>query len=378
MLYFIYDFFYPAYKAGGPIQSLVNLANEIGEIQDVSVICSNKDLDGSVLPVNTGEPVSYKHATVYYSSKGFNHYSRIVKKHSENTFYINGIFSLQYNLFPLLFLKGRRIVSVRGMLHPEALAQKSFKKKVYLQLLKLLRIGITCEFHATSTLEKGFIQNVFGDHAKVWVIPNLPGKIAYQPPPSKKEGTLILCTIALISPMKNHLLVLHALQKCKSIVLYYIYGPIKDQAYWQECLRVIDQMPHNVRVIYMKDIKSDRIEEALSKVHVYIQPSKSENFGHSLFEALAVGRPVITSMNTPWNELKANNAGANVNSNNIGDLTEQIDFFGEMGTELFINYCRSARSYSEKFVDVIDIKRKYLEMFNDHSDKRLEFNYKLN
>ncbi len=378
MLYFIYDYFYPAYKAGGPIQSLVNLVTAISEIQPITVICSNKDLDGSILPTKLNEATIYKYAKVYYSPNGYKGYSSLLKKSSRSTFYINGIFSWQYNFLPLLFLKGRKIISVRGMLHPDALAQKGLKKKLYLELWKLLGIHKRSEFHATSPVEKAFIQNVFGDSIKIWVISNLPRKVEYHEPPPKVEGSLTLGTIALISPMKNHLLVLQALQKCKSQVSYYIYGPIKDKAYWQQCLAVINQMPGNVTVNYMKDINSDSIEQALNKLHVYIQPSKSENFGHSLYEALAIGRPVITSMNTPWNSLEIHRAGANVEANNILEIAKCIDFFGEMGNELFVNYSLSSRNYSKKFIDFSNIESKYLEMFSTQTKEGSEFKNTLN
>ena len=38
------DWFLPGYKAGGPIQSVVNLINHLGHEYDFDVVTSNKDL----------------------------------------------------------------------------------------------------------------------------------------------------------------------------------------------------------------------------------------------------------------------------------------------------------------------------------------------
>jgi glycosyltransferase involved in cell wall biosynthesis len=362
-VYFIYDYFYPAYKAGGPIQSLVNLVNEIGDELDISVVCSSKDMDGTNLPIQPDKWNPVKNTCVFYSSKGFKSYSLALDKDTDVILFINGIFSWNYNFMPLLFFKARRIVSVRGMLHPEALAQKPLKKSIYLRILKWIQLKKKFEFHATSEQEKGFIEKVFGNKVKVWVIPNLPKRFLYHLPPQKNEGQLVLATVALISPMKNHLLVLKALQLCKYKITYHIYGPVKDEDYWQSCLKIIGKMPANVFVKYMGDIASDKIEQVLSEIHVYIQPSKSENFGHSLYEALAVGRPIITSNNTPWNNLEANKAGCNIEPRNIEQLSKQIDFFAEMANEVFKDYSQCARRFAENSINIPDIKREYLRMF---------------
>ena len=41
----------------------------------------------------------------------------------------------------------------------------------------------------------------------------------------------------------------------------------------------------------------------------FVQPSKGENFGISVIEALSRSVPVITTKNTPWEELETNDCG---------------------------------------------------------------------
>ena len=40
-----------------------------------------------------------------------------------------------------------------------------------------------------------------------------------------------------------------------------------------------------------------------------VQPTRSENFGHTIYEALSAGRSVIIGNATPWRHLREANAG---------------------------------------------------------------------
>ena len=89
------------------------------------------------------------------------------------------------------------------------------------------------KLHATDKNEEGFIRNILGKKSKVQVAGNFPRQFDYRDVREKKTGTLALFTIALISPMKNHLKILQALKKVTGNIEYSIYGPVKDESYWQ-------------------------------------------------------------------------------------------------------------------------------------------------
>jgi glycosyltransferase involved in cell wall biosynthesis len=249
------------------------------------------------------------------------------------------------------------------MLHPGALSQKSFKKKVFLSIFKMLGLQKKCEFHATTTGEEGFIKDVFGKDVKVWVAPNLPKVLGSETPIHKKVGELSLVTVALISPMKNIKLVLEALQNCKSNISYNIYGPVKDEIYWNECKNIINVMPSNVRVQYHGAIEPYKVETVLQKHHSFIMPSKSENFGHAIFEALSVGKPVITSQFTPWNELEKYKAGYNIDVNDIATITSAIEQIACMDNDTYTQWSEHTTKYSAKKINMPAIISDYKAMF---------------
>jgi glycosyltransferase involved in cell wall biosynthesis len=362
------DWFAPAFKAGGPVQSLNNLTRQYRDAtQYFDVVARNTDHDGTPLPVTSGKWTLYcDRVRVCYMATGTSlwQWYRVVKDSKASVWYINGIFSPLFNLLPILLpTKAQKIIAPRGMLDAGALSQKAFKKQLYVALLKGLRIHKSCIFHAASKEEYNSIRAVFGIAASIYQIANYPKILPLLPPEHKEVGQLRLVSVALVGPMKNHLLVLQALQQCTYTIEYDIYGPILDETYWQQCLPLLQQMPANVKVQYHGNIPPEQVTAALQKAHVFIQPSKSENFGHSLYEALVSGRPIITSHTTPWNDLAAAEAGMNVAIDGYSDIKTAIDFFAAMNHEQYQQWSVSARRYVEKAIDIAAIQAGYEAMF---------------
>jgi glycosyltransferase involved in cell wall biosynthesis len=249
------------------------------------------------------------------------------------------------------------------MLHSGALSQKKWKKKMYLQLFKLMEYQYKFDFHATDEEEAGYIRDYFEGETKVFVAGNFPNKIGLLPLPGKEVGRLKLMSVGIISPMKNMLLVLQALEKISGYIHYDIYGPVKDEEYWDLCKQQMKLLPENIEVVYHKEIDPVRVKEVLSLSHVFILPSKSENFGHAIYEALSAGRPVITSSKTPWNGLREAKAGVNVSVDYEIELAEAIEFFVGMDHLGLLEWQQGAVEYAEKAVDVEEIGEGYKEMF---------------
>ncbi len=350
------------------MQSIANLVKEFHEDVEYFIFCSDTDLNGAALDnIKTGEWVAYNdHTKVWYSKPGAISDS-LVKQFEAirpDVLYIVGIYSWHFNIVPLLYCKApKKILSTRGMLHPGALSQKKWKKKIYLEAFKLMEYHHKVDFHATDAEESKYISKYFGNPSKISIAGNFPNKTDALPVPEKQPGYLKLVSIALISPMKNILLVLQALGKTEANVQYDIYGPIKDHNYWKLCKEQIKLLPKNISATWHGELPPGDVINALGNSHVFILPSKSENFGHSFYEALSAGRPVITSNNTPWNYLHKNFAGFNVSLENDIGLVEGIHFFADMGNDEFIKWSHSAHEYALKAINVEEIREEYGKMF---------------
>ena len=359
--------FSPAYKAGGPIQSVANMVAELKEGYRFYIFCGDTDLDGTVLNnIEPGKWVPHNAWTeVWYAPKAERSKNLLaaVEAIKPDILYSVGIFDWYFNWVPLIFCKVPvKILSVRGMLHPGALTQKKVKKGLFLQLLKLYGLQRKVVFHATDAAEARYIKDCFGDTATIKTAGNFPRLFHQEQGEPKKPGELNLISLALISPMKNHLLVLEALKQCTAQIQYDIYGPVKEMSYWQQCLEEVQRLPENITVQYHGDLPPAKVKEILLPSAVFILPSKSENFGHSIIEALSAGLPVITSTHIPWNGLEAARAGLNVETEATAIATA-IECFAAMDADQFAEWSRAAATYASGAINIDHLKKEYAELF---------------
>ncbi len=358
--------FSPAFKAGGPVQSVLNMVNHIGGDIEFEVVTSDRDIDGSLLKIQESDKwVRFNNNTNVFYCSGSNRFSRLLeifKNKKSDLDFLTGIYSFHFTILPVVFSRSKRkIISVRGMLHPPALQQKRFKKKIYLNLLKPLLLFKKVEFHATDELEKQHIISFIGRRQKIWVAANIPTIIESNVLP-KKKGTLKLLTVALIGPMKNYLEVLNALATCESAVEYDICGPIYWPDYWQKCSEVINRLPSNIKVNYHGAIPPHDLIAFYHQSHVFICPSQSENFGHAIFEAFSAGKPVITSHNTPWNQLEEKKIGMNV-SPEKGEIKNAIMRFADMDESTYNDWSSRSAAFARNQPFIYEAKRNYEKMF---------------
>ena len=367
----LYDYFSPAYRAGGPTQSLVNLVRQLHPQIDFFVICGSRDhgLSNELTSVTVNRWIDWDgQAKVYYwrvNARQMFRIQKLVKAVDPDYIFINGLYSFWFNILPLMLKHGKIILSVRGMLHQAALNQKSFKKRLFLNFFKWMNWHRKVAFHATDEQEKTCIRQEFGDKVQVAVAGNFPNEIPFQEPVGKIQGQLNILTIALVSPMKNHQLVLESLRQVSGNVRYKIYGPIKDSSYWKTCMQTISALPSGINVEYCGELSPDQVASALAEGHVFVLPSQSENFGHSIFEALSAGRPVITSDGTPWKFLHKNNCGYTLSLNNIRtELPAVLQDYVDMNEEKYAVQGREARNYIEQTAKKELLQQQYLALFN--------------
>ncbi len=314
-------------------------------------------------------------AKLYYNSQqkpGISFYKKAFYEINPDTIFVNGLYSVSYSIKPLIgaltYTKKNNqtkiILSPRGMLHPGALSIKKRKKYIFFLLFKWLNIQKHVLWHATDEKEVHFIRSKF-KKSRIAIADNFPKLFPPLPTPQKETGQLIMGTLALISPMKNHLEILKALRLIKQEVIWHIYGPVKDEAYWDLCNKAINELPPNIQVLYHGAIPPDEVASALKKIQVFILPSKSENFGHSICEALSAGKPVITTDTTPYLNLQNHKAGYTVNFQQLSEeLLKAILFFAEMDAQEFNPYSESVVNYIQKKIDLQKIKLQYQNLFS--------------
>jgi glycosyltransferase involved in cell wall biosynthesis len=348
-LLFIYDYFYPAYQAGGIVQSLFNLEAALKDKFDIKFICSTQDLSGEKIDVNKylGNGIYINKAKIISTLKN-------VDKAQLGCVYLNGIFSLSFFLIPLLYFRVfypqiKIAIAPRGMLQGGALSIRSSKKNLYLKLLKTAGLLNKVTWHATDEQEILDIKKVMGAQANCVLAYNLPKKPLDKVQIIEKNNSILrLVFLSLITEKKNLNLILQALQSIPFRVELDIYGPIKDHDYWKSCQKISVQLPANCKVSYKGSINPVEVQNTLQQYHAFVLPSKGENFGHAIYEALSIGRPVIISEFTPWNELKAKAAGWN-SALTSQELYNSILELKKMSQDEFNLYCENALIVANKY-----------------------------
>lgn len=375
-LLILVDWFAPGYKAGGPIRSCVNLSLALKDDYEVFVLTTDKD---------HGEDISYQGITTNYWNHDFHPqvWTYYAKKNNltlkqvkreilavkADYIYLNHLFSPKFVIYPLWLkftksLAGTVVVCPRGALFDSALSIKKTKKLVFLKLLRSIKIQKLVLFHATNEREKDTIEHFF-PKSKVIIADNLPNfqqtalKII-----EKKSGHLKAVFIARIHPIKNLLFLIKLLQEVKQQIELTIVGPIEDKAYWEDCKKYINELPSNVKATYLGALQNDKIEAVLTQHHIFILLTEGENFGHSIFEALLAGRPVLISDQTPWLQLTEKKVGWDLPLNDPNQFIRAIETAAEWDQGSYEEWAHSTWKFANDFLSSNSIKEQYYQLFS--------------
>lgn len=371
------EWFYPAFKAGGPITSCVNFVNACSTDYDIKILTSAYDHDGTAV-VSDSEQSKWKkfniYSEVYYASKEELSYSficNVIRKVKPDFIYCNGMFSLHFTIFPLLakVLKSvsvKIVLAPRGMLKPSALAYKQFKKRVYLGLLKLAGISRTIRFHATDESEHIDIRHEFGD-MDIVEVGNFPSPVPpYLSVSEKIVGRLNILFLGRIHEIKQLHYLLDRLSNLEDDIFLTIVGPVEDADYWKSCLQRIERLPVNIKVEYIGEKSPEDLIVVFQNQHILTLPTKGENFGHAIFESFANGKPVIISDRTPWLNLDSEKTGFAFPLDMPELFENGIRFFAKMNQSEYTIWSMNAYEKAKLFIANSNLKNKYLQLFSTH------------
>lgn len=365
------EHFTPAYKGGGPIQSLKSLVGILPTSHQIFVVCSAFDLGEEIPLSNINVDCWNKQTTgnVYYATKvSWSLLRSIFKYCNPDVIYINGIFSVGFNLLPLIFAKVNLIdviVAPRGMLHQGALNVKPLKKKLYFMLLAMIGLPKSLKWHATDQQEADDVKRLFSGQGAVFIAPDTPNfqahDLAILNRKPKAPNELRLVYLSLIARKKNLHVALKAVAKLETPIQFHIYGPIKDHDYWKELKQHLNSSIH--QIIYKGSLIPDDVPKVLATYDALILPTSGENFGHVVYESLSVGTPVIVSKFTPWGQLQLQQAGFTVPTLEESDWVAAIEYFLKLDKSAHEQLSHGAKLLAEKCFDKSLILRKYEEMF---------------
>ncbi|MFC4293992.1 glycosyltransferase [Novosphingobium tardum] len=269
--------------------------------------------------------------------------------------WLNSVWDREFTLPALLARRLGRLpdvpvlLSTRGEFASGALAIHARRKRVLRGALGLTGLlgGVT--MHVTGAGEAADVRRAMPG-AAILDANNLRGiepLPRHQPAPTQ---ALRLLFLGRISPVKGLHNALNALAIVERPVLMAIHGPVHDQDYWKLCQAQIAALPPHVSVEVLGPVANRDAAAAYARADLFINVSASENFGHTIFEALASGTPVLTGLHTPWNGLEPDRAGFNRASEDPQAVAEAIDQFAVLSSAERACWRAGARQRAERFV----------------------------
>jgi len=321
-------------QAGGPANAIYWINNSLDPTFFSSEIITTQF--GLVNPINSKEYAS-NHKVAFLKSKGKPFIKLSIKELNTST--IVQFSSLFFPpTLPILFaaiVKNKTvIISPRGELYPAAVNQKRLRKRLWINLIKLVQTKI--HFHATNDVELELIQSTFPKAKSVVVIPN------YIEMPIKQEQDIMMSFVFVgrINPIKNIHLLISAIAEVFKVfpkVQLDIVGSARldyEITYMKSLQELIKANALEQVVCFRGHLEGASKDDVIASSKALILPSQSENFGNVVLEALAQGTPVIASKNTPWQLLEEHNAGAWVDSS-IQELTNSMMYFLNLETNAY-------------------------------------------
>lgn len=367
------DWYYPGYKAGGPIQSCKNLVQLLKDHFEIYVITSDRDLhetapyDSIIADQWT---IPEPSVNIYYSSPGkmtAGFITQELNAINPDFVYLNSMFSYQYAILPVRVVNKLRhpakvILAPRGMLHEGALKFKRTKKLFFLNLFRWLGWAKKIHFHATDEQELKDVMKYFpGSH--VSVIQNIPNLSKEAPEAVPKvQGELRMVFLSRISPKKN---IYSLIKWLTETTLPYkwsldIYGSAEDQSYFEKCKSKSEHAP----VKFMGSINNNQVQKMFTNYHCFVLPTLGENFGHAIYESLSVGLPVVISKNTPWTDLEEKKAGFDVDIQTGTPFLNALTQLAEMGEAEYSSWSNGALDLARDYYENADFLNKYLILFS--------------
>ena len=351
-------YYLPGYKAGGPIRTLANMVDHLGDEFEFKIVTADRDFDDikpyPVIRIDGWNRVD--RADVFYMSpnrRSLRDFRRLLCSTEYDIFYLNSFFSPHFTIKPLLLRRLRLIpdrpivIAPRGEFSPGALGLKSLKKRVYITVAKVLGLYKGAVWQASSKHEEADIRQWFGSGARVLIAPNLPPVINAADEPKavkgKTKGCLKIIFLSRISRMKNLDGALKMLKELKGEIQVNIYGPMEDKTYWAECQKIISSLSENIKVKYCGSIAHDKVGVVMREHDLFFLPTLGENFGHVILEALCTGCPVLISDQTPWRDLEEKGVGWDLPLSKPEMFREVLQRCVDMNNEEYVKWSERAQ-----------------------------------
>jgi glycosyltransferase involved in cell wall biosynthesis len=357
------DWFYPGSQAGGPIQSLISMMKF--STDTFYVITRNTDLNSSTpyssVRSNSWQTSFQENIQVYYLHENYLTEELIFNIHTEinpERVYLNSMWSPKFTLLPLKvcrknFWSNQVFLAPRGMLKPAAFKQKGFKKKLFLLFAKFKNLYSNIVWHATSEIEQEEILQLF-PKANIRIAPNISNAALTS---IKKELSVPfrILTVGRISPEKGYYEAIETIANWKpQIPVHWDIVGLEENVELVKAIQLLGTQSNSIQITLHGHKTSNELKAFYEKAHLFFLPTRGENYGHAIAEALSNGIPVVISDQTPWKSLEESNAGISSSLHPI-KLAESLNFFLNLPKKDYQIWSEGTLKYAAHHVNSTEI-----------------------
>ena len=364
----------PAKKYGGPVTSISNLTQHLGNEYNFYIITFDHDLGESqrLQGITEGWNKVGNAQVMYLNEKEFKpkRVKKILSEINADLVCLSSIMLYKMTLPVLRVAKELGIpvlLAPRGELSSAALEIRKSKKRIYLLLLKLLGVFSGVTFQATSEDELSDTNRVLNvSKNNIVFLPNMPCSIkSGVSHGTKDQGFARFVYIGRIHRIKNLLFALECLYNVKGNIIFDIYGPLQDTEYWKQCESVIARLPDNISVNYKGQLEPGNTQSVFSEYDCFLFPTTSENYGQVVAEAISSGCHVIISKGTtPWDDI--DERGGYAVSLDAPELwTQRVNEVISWNSDFKTERDALLRDYAEEKLEVTSLKAMYHTVFDD-------------
>lgn len=347
-------YYLPGYKSGGPVRTIANMVAHLSDEFDFKIVTRDRDsFDDQPYPnIEVNDWNTVRGAEIFYCSPEFLSFGNIrslISDTPHDVLYLNSFFRPRFTVEPLLarrlgLLSGRPVVlAPRGEFSKGAISLKAWKKRTFVKMARWVGLYDDVVWHASTEKEAEDIRREFspgGESLDIRIAPNLPppprtgrGEKLSELPGRMEDRPLRIVFLSRISPKKNLDFALEVLSRVSIPVDFNIYGSVSNDNYWQQCHRLIRELPEYASADYHGAIPHQEVMDVLARHDLFLLPTRGENYGHVIYETLAAGTPALISDQTPWNYIEREGAGWVRPLDSPEKYVEVIERFADCGAE---------------------------------------------
>jgi len=199
------------------------------------------------------------------------------------------------------------VVSIRSMLDPWALNYHKWRKRLAWELYAEKDLLSASLIHATAAIEAGYVRDCIGDHVPICITPNgVDLKLGHK---SRVGSTRRILFLSRIHPKKGIIDLIEAFGMIETAGWELVIGGNDDSNHLRDCQKAAAQQRNSSDIYFINSVRDEDKWNQYASADLFVLPSYSENFGIVVGEALGSHLPVITTNETPWDQLGSMGCG---------------------------------------------------------------------